>query len=154
MAKNITRRVWEIAESFLPGMGLEVYDVVFVKEGGNKVLRLYIDGADRNVNIGECEQVSMKMSEYLDGEDIIKEAYIFEVSSPGIERQLKYDRHFEKAAGQTVDVKLYKPEDGKKVLTGKLISGGEKKSVVIETDEGIIETEPEKIAEVKIHFEF
>lgn len=154
MSKKITSRVEEMITPFLTESSLRVYDVVFVKEGGSKILRLYIDKKDGYVSIGECEAVSNELSALLDKEDIIPEAYVLEVSSPGIERVLKYDRHFEEAIGQAVDVKLYSPINSKKQLTGELISGGEGKSLVLKTEEEEIEIEASKIAEVKIHFEF
>ena len=154
MAKNITARVWELAETFVDGMGLLVYDVIFVKEKGEKILRLFIDRKEGNVTIDECEEVSNKMSELLDEENFIDDKYVLEVSSPGIERQLKYDWHFERVIGSPVDVRLYEPVNGRKTLTGRLISGGEKKNIVIECDGEEIEIERQKAAEVKIHFEF
>ena len=155
MSKKITDKVWKMAEGFLPDMGLEVYDVVFVKEGNDKILRLYIDKIEEGyVAINECEEVSMKLSELLDEDDFIAEAYVLEVSSPGVERIIKYDRHFEKSKGKTVDVRLYSPIDGKKIITGTLVSGGEKENAVISADGTEMEIERQKIAEIKIHFEF
>lgn len=155
MSKKITDRVWEMAQSFLGELGLEVYDAVYVKEGNDKILRLYIDKIEEGyVGINECEEVSMRLSAMLDENDFIPEAYVLEVSSPGIERVIKYDRHFEKSRGKTVDVRLYSPIDGKKLLTGELVSGGEKENVVISADGSELEIERQKIAEIKIHFEF
>lgn len=155
MSKKITDKVWKMAEGFLPDMGLEVYDVVFVKEGNDKILRLYIDKIEEGyVAINECEEASMKLSELLDEDDFIAEAYVLEVSSPGVERIIKYDRHFEKSKGKMVDVRLYSPIDGKKIITGTLVSGGEKENAVISADGTEMEIERQKIAEIKIHFEF
>ena len=91
MSKKITDKVWKMAEGFLSDMGLEVYDVVFVKEGNDKILRLYIDKIEEGyVAINECEEASMKLSELLDEDDFIAEAFVLEVSSPGVERIIKY----------------------------------------------------------------
>ncbi len=154
MSKKITSKVEELITPFLIENSLRVYDTVFVKEGNNKVLRLYIDKKDGYVNIGECEMVSMKLSELLDADDFIPEAYVLEVSSPGIERVLKYDWHFNEALGKEVDVKLYSQVNSKKQLTGILLDGGENKNLVIEEDGEKVEIEASKVAEVKIHFEF
>ena len=154
MAVNVCGRVWELAETFVGEMGLLVYDVVLKKENGEKVLRLFVDRREGHISIDECEAVSMKMSELLDSENLLDDAYIFEVSSPGIERVLKYDWHFERVLGSMVDLKLYEAIDKKKTITGKLISGGEKKNIVIECDGRVLEIERSKIAEAKIHFEF
>lgn len=154
MSKKITSKVEELITPFLLENSLRVYDTVFLKEGNSKVLRLYIDKKDGYVNIGECEAVSMKLSELLDAEDFIPEAYILEVSSPGIERVLKYDWHFDEASGKEVDVKLYSQVNSKKQFTGTLISGGENKNLIIESEGEKIEIEASRVAEVKIHFEF
>lgn len=154
MSKKITSKVEELITPFLEEQGLRVYDTVFVKEGNGKVLRLYIDKKNGYVNIGECEAVSMKLSEFLDADDFIPDAYTLEVSSPGIERVLKYDWHFEESVGKAVDVKLYSAVNGKKHHTGILKDGGENKNLILETEEETFEIEASKIAEVKIHFEF
>ena len=154
MSKKITAKVEEMITPFLLENNLRVYDIVFVKEGNSKILRLYIDKKDGYVNIEECEKVSMKLSELLDNDDFIPEAYILEVSSPGIERIIKYDWHFNEALGKAVDVKLYSPINSKKNFTGILKDGGENKNIIIETDDGVLEIEPSKAAEVKIHFDF
>ena len=154
MSKKITSKVEEMITPFLTENGLRVYDTVFIKEGNGKVLRLYIDKKDGYVNIEECEKVSMKLSEFLDADDFIPEAYTLEVSSPGIERVLKYDWHFEESAGKQVDVKLYSAVNNKKQHTGILKEGGESKNLIIEVENEVLEIEASKIAEVKIHFEF
>ena len=154
MQKNITERVRKLAEPVADGMGLWVYDVTLEKENGEKVLRLFAERKEGNISIDECEELSNRLSDLLDEEDIIDGAYIFEVSSPGIERRLKYDKHFEAALGKEIDVKLYEAVGGKKTLTGKLISGGEKQNIVIEQNGREVEIERSKAAEVKIHFEF
>ena len=89
---------------------VEVYDVEYVKEAGEWYLRVYIDKPD-GVNINDCENVSRALSDVLDEEDYIEEAYILEVSSPGLGRQLKKDKHLEKSIGKDVVVKTYKAID-------------------------------------------
>jgi len=88
--------------------GCEVYDVEYVKEGGSWYLRAFIDKAG-GVNIVDCENVSRAFSGKLDEEDFIPDAYILEVSSPGLGRALKKDRHLEKSLGEEVEIKTYKP---------------------------------------------
>lgn len=98
---------------------VEIYDVEYVKEGSDWYLRCYIDKED-GVSIDDCEAVSRALSDELDREDFIQDAYILEVSSPGLGRQLKRDRHFEKSLMEEVIVKTYKPVDGVKEFTGIL----------------------------------
>ncbi len=98
---------------------VEIYDVEYVKEGSEWFLRAYIDKED-GVDIDDCVAVSRKLSDKLDEEDFIDEAYTLEVSSPGLGRTLKKDRHFEKSLEKEVEVKTYRPVDGQKEFSGIL----------------------------------
>ena len=97
----------------------ELVDVEYVREAGLWYLRAYID-KEGGVNIQDCEDVSRAFSDRLDEEDFIEDAYILEVSSPGLGRALKKDRHFEKSLGEKVEIRLYQPQDGKKEYEGVL----------------------------------
>ena len=101
--------------------GVSIYDVEFVKEAGEWYLRAYID-KEGGVNINECVDVSHALSDALDEDDFIEEAYTLEVSSPGLGRALKKDRHFQNSLGQDVELKLFKPRDGVKEFAGTLKS--------------------------------
>ena len=98
---------------------VEIYDVEYVKEGSDWYLRAYID-KEEGVNINDCEAVSRALSEELDKADFIEDAYILEVSSPGLGRQLKKDKHLEKSLLQEVQLKTYKPVNGQKEFEGIL----------------------------------
>lgn len=100
-------------------LGIEIYDLEFVKEGADYYLRAYIDKPD-GVNINDCEAVSRAFSDVLDEADPIEEAYILEVSSPGLGRTLKKDRHLQKSIGEEVEVKLFKPLEKRKDFAGVL----------------------------------
>lgn len=104
-----------IAERF----GVEIYDIEYLKEGSDWYLRAYIDKPE-GVNINDCENVSRALSDELDREDFIKDAYILEVSSPGLGRTLKKDKHLEKSLGEEVELKTYKPIDKQKEFSGVL----------------------------------
>ena len=112
--------------------GVEIYDVEFVKEAGEWYLRVYIDKPD-GVNILDCENVSRALSDVLDEEDYIDESYILEVSSPGLGRQLKKDKHFEKSIGEKIVLKTYKAIDKCKEFEGVLVSFDSDK-IVMEQD--------------------
>ncbi len=99
--------------------GVEIYDVEYVKEGSDWYLRAYIDKPE-GVTINDCENVSRALSDVLDAEDYIADAYILEVSSPGLGRTLKKDRHLEKSLGKEIEVKTYKPIDKQKEFSGML----------------------------------
>ncbi|MBQ4109559.1 MAG: ribosome maturation factor RimP [Clostridia bacterium] len=154
MANRITDKVSEMILPFLTENGVRIYDIEFVKEGANRVLRLYIDKKDGRVSIDDCETVSRKLSDLLDAGDFIEDAYILEVSSPGIERVLKYDFHFEEAVGEDVEIKLFKAVNGSKNLIGTLVSGSEKGDVTLSISDEELIIKRENISQVKIHFEF
>ena len=101
--------------------GVEIYDVEYVKEGSDYYLRAYIDKPE-GVNIIDCENVSRALSDALDKEDFIPDAYILEVSSPGLGRTLKKDKHLAKSIGQEVEIKLFKAVDKCKEFSGVLES--------------------------------
>lgn len=101
--------------------GVSIYDVEYVKEGNDYYLRAYIDKQD-GVNILDCENVSRALSDALDKEDFIPDAYILEVSSPGLGRTLKKDKHLQAGIGQEVEIKLFKPLDKCKEFAGVLDS--------------------------------
>lgn len=99
--------------------GVEIYDIEYVKEGSDYYLRAFIDKPE-GVSIIDCENVSRALSDELDRVDPIPDAYILEVSSPGLGRTLKKDKHLEKSMGEEVEVKLYQPVDKCKEFRGIL----------------------------------
>ena len=112
MAKQTTvQRVREIAEPVVTGFGLRLWDVCFVKEGADWFLRIFID-KDGGVDINDCEKVSRALDEPLDSADPISQAYTLEVSSPGIERRLVREEHFEQFIGADIMVRMIRPIEG------------------------------------------
>ncbi len=101
--------------------GVSIYDVEYVKEGADYYLRAYIDKLE-GVNIVDCENVSRALSDALDKEDFIPDAYILEVSSPGLGRSLKKDKHLAASIGEEVELKLFKAQDKVKEFVGVLES--------------------------------
>lgn len=99
--------------------GVEVYDVEYKKEGRDWFLRVFIY-SEKGITIEDCEAVSRRLSDELDRLDPIQTAYCLEVSSPGIERALKRERHFETAVGEEIEIKLFTPYEGKKEISGVL----------------------------------
>ena len=109
-----------LLEPILQELGFKLVDVEYVKEGADYYLRAYID-KEGGIMINDCELVSRRLEEKLDAEDFIPNAYILEVSSPGLGRQLKKEKHFLQNIGEKVDVRLYKAlPDKRKEFTGVL----------------------------------
>lgn len=111
----------ELLQPIAEANGVEIYDVEYVKEGSDYYLRAYIDKPE-GVNIIDCENVSRALSDALDQADFIPDAYILEVSSPGLGRTLKKDKHLARSIGQEVEIKLFKPVDKCKEFSGILDS--------------------------------
>lgn len=131
--------------------GVEIYDVEYLKEGSDWYLRAYIDKPE-GVNIQDCENVSRALSDKLDEVDFIDDAYILEVSSPGLGRTLKKDKHLEKSLGEEVELRLYKPRDKQKEFTG-ILKSFDADSVIIETEEEKVFARSE-IALIRLAFDF
>ena len=119
MAK-IEERVEELIKDKIENIGYILYDVEYAKEGPNYYLRIFID-SEKGIDLDDCEKVSNEINEKLDEADYIKEQYYLEVSSPGVERILRKDRHLEQNIGKQVEVKLFKKDEkGNKSYIGEL----------------------------------
>ena len=114
--------------------GFELVDVEYVKEGSNWYLRAFIDKPG-GITINELEGVSRKLSDLLDEEDFISDAYILEVSSPGLGRPLKKDRDFDRSIGEEIEVHLYRSLNGNKQYVG-LLKSYDKDTITIEDEDG------------------
>ena len=124
----------ELLVPIVKAAGVEIYDVEYVKEGSDYYLRAYIDKPE-GVNINDCEKVSRALSDALDEKDFIADAYILEVSSPGLGRTLKKDKHLAKSLGEKVELKTYKPVDNCKEVEGSLKSyDGDSVTITMEPD--------------------
>ena len=133
--KDIEKAASEIAEKIAEEAGCQLVDAEYVKEGPNKYLRLYVD-KEGGVTIDDCENISRSMEKVLDEKDFIEDAYILEVSSPGIDRPLKKKEDFEKYKGELVDVKLYKALNGRKEYQGTLEGLTDDDTVIISGEDG------------------
>lgn len=132
--------------------GVEIYDVEYVKEGKDYYLRAYIDKQE-GVNISDCENVSRALSDALDQEDFIQDAYILEVSSPGLGRALKKDRHLEKSLGAVVEIRTYKPMDNRKEFEG-ILKAYDASQITIEEEGKERVFERSSIALIKLALDF
>lgn len=121
MSGKIETFVTEKLKSLLDEEALELWDIRLSKEGKDNFLRIFIDREDGYIDTDICEKVSKYISEELDEiDDIMPNKYYLEVSSPGMDRELKTDDHLRRYLGEIVEVKLYSGIDGKKVFCGKL----------------------------------
>ncbi len=145
-------RTEKLLEPIAAANGVSVYDVEYVKEGSNYYLRAYIDKAG-GVNISDCENVSRALSDALDREDFIPDAYVLEVSSPGLGRALKKDKHLQASIGQEVEIKLFKPIEKCKEFAGVLDGFDEKEVTILEGDKKRAFNRAE-IAQIRLTLDF
>ena len=151
MAK-IEEKVEQLVKEPSEKLGYDLYDVEYVKEGTEYYLRIYID-KDSGIDLNDCEKVSDGINELLDKADYIKEQYYLEVSSPGIERKLRKDKHLEQNISKNIEIKLFKKDNnGKKEYTGKLKAFNQDE-IIIEAEEEIT-IERKNIAQIKTIYEW
>jgi ribosome maturation factor RimP len=148
----LIKKLMETVVPIVTSLNYELYHMEYVKEAGEYYLRIYID-SENGISFEDCEKVSRRISEALDENDPIEDAYYLEVSSPGIERGLYTDKHFEKHIGSEVNVKLNKLFEGKRFLKGKLIRF-DAESITVEVEAVEISIPRDTIKSVNISFEF
>ncbi len=129
---SIEQKVEALIEPKVNELGYNLYDVEFAKEGENYFLRVFID-KDGGIDINDCEKVNDGIMDLLDEADYIKEQYFLEVSSPGIERVLRKNKHLEESIGLEVEIKLFKTENNKKQIEG-ILKGFNDEEVVLLVD--------------------
>lgn len=118
--KNIAGNVWDLIEPPVEELGYRLWNVEYVREGADMYLRITID-SDNGIAIDDCEKVTRAVDPIIDEADPIDGSYYLEVSSPGVERVLTVDDHFERMAGSEVEIKLYRAMNGSKSLRGILV---------------------------------
>jgi ribosome maturation factor RimP len=147
------RKTEQLLEPILAENHFELYDVEYVKEGGNWYLRAYID-KESGITVDDCVLVSRTLSDLLDKHDFISDSYVLEVSSPGLGRQLKKDKHFERSLGEEVEVKLYKAVNKRKEFVG-LLKAYDSTTITLEfEDNTTMEIPRADIAMIRLTFDF
>ena len=145
---KITEKVWALAQLVADEMGLEIWDVEFVKEAGTQYLRVYLD-KEEGVNIIDCENFSRTLDPILDEADPIPCSYVF----AGIERELKRPSDFEKFMGAQVSVKLYQAVNGQKSYIGELAAYNNG-DITLDVKGKTVELKKSQVAQVKLHVDF
>lgn len=144
---SIEEKVENLVENKIKNIGYDLYDVEYAKEGKNYYLRIFID-SENGIDLNDCEKVNNEITDILDEANYIKEQYFLEISSPGIERILRKDKHLEKNIGSQINVKLFKKdENNKKEYQGELESFDENYLTIKEIDK--ITIERKNIAQIK-----
>ena len=134
---NIEEKVENLVKDKIEKLGYDLYDVEYAKEGPNYYLRIFIDKPD-GIDLEDCEKVNNEIMEKLDEADYIKEQYFLEVSSPGIERVLRKDKHLEQNIGTEIKIKLFKKDENEKKEYQGILKSFNENEIEIESEETII----------------
>ena len=145
--KDISVKASEICENH----GAYLYDIMFIKEGPKKVLRIFAD-KDGGIGIDLCEKISRDISAYLDEADLIDTAYSLEVSSPGAERKLRCEAHYKAVLGKKICISLYSAVDGVKSFTGVLAEYNDNQ-LTLECEKETLSFETKQIADAHLYFD-
>ncbi len=151
--QEIEAHTEELVTPILTRMGFFLYDVEYVKEGADFYLRVYIE-KEGGITVDDCEAVSREMNELLDKEDYVEGSYIFEVSSPGLGRTLKKDKHLKMSLGEEVEIKTYTPIEKQKEFAGILQSFDSEILTIAEEDGKERTFQRKDIALIRLAFHF
>ena len=142
---NIEEKVENLLKEKIENIGYDLYDVEYAKEGKNYFLRIYIDKPE-GIDLNDCEKVNDAISDLLDEANYIKDQYFLEVSSPGIERILRKDKHLEQNKGKEIAIKLFKKDEtGNKEYQG-ILKDFDDETIILEDN---IKIERKHIAQIK-----
>lgn len=150
---NIEEKIENLVKKTINDLGYELYDVLYVKEGPDKFLRIVIDN-EKGIDLNDCEKVNDAIKEMIDEKDYIKEQYFLEISSPGIERLLRKDWQLKKYIGSPIQVKQFKKDElGNKDYIG-ILKKVEDKKINIEVENKELELDRKNISQIKLYVEF
>lgn len=160
---KIEKAIKEAIEPIINGLNYKLYDVIYEKEAGENYLRIFIDN-DSTISINDCEIVNNAITDLLDEKDFIKNQYVLEVSSPGLERRIRNDEQLNSCIGEKVDAKLFKKiqyvnkniEDNTistKEVIGRLKSFDDKNVYILINDKDVVQVEKENIAKMNTVFD-
>ena len=145
---KVEEQVESLIKKNIEDLGYELYDVEYSKEGKDFYLNIYIDSS-KGIDLNDCEKVNNEINPILDSADFIKDSYFLVVSSPGVERILRKDKHLEDNIGTEVNVKLFKKDDlGKKEHKG-ILKDFDKDIIILEVEESKVELKRKNIAQIK-----
>jgi len=150
---SIEEKVENLLKPTIEKIGYELYDIEYIKEGKNYFLRIFIDKPE-GITIQDCEKVNGAINDLLDKADYIKEQYFLEVSSIGIEKILRKDKHLKRNIGKKIQIKLFqKNKDGKKEEQG-ILSDFDAEKIRIENQTNKIEVDRKNIAQIKTVYDW
>lgn len=149
---NIEKKTTDLLKNIIQDLGYELYDVEYLKEGNEYHLCIYID-KENGIDISDCEKVNDAINPVLDEADYIKNQYYLEVSSSGLEKNLRNKEHFEKQIGKKIEVKLYVKIENQKVFQG-ILKEYNKDFLILELEQNEIKINLDQVASAKTVFDW
>ena len=149
---NIEEKVEKLVKPIIENIGYELYDVLYLKEGKNYILRIVIDN-ENGISLEDCEKVNNEIDELLDTADYIKEQYFLEVSSTGVEKIIRKEKHLKENIDQYVTVNLFKPVEGSKEFIG-MLKRFDDETIYLDVNSEVIELERKNISLIKKYYDW
>lgn len=150
---KIEEKVENLVKQKIENLGYDLYDVEYIKEGPNYYLRIYIDNP-KGIDLNDCEKVNNEINDILDEADYIKDQYYLEISSPGIERILRKDKHLEQNRGKEIEIKQFKKDqNGEKSHKG-ILKDFDSETITIKEEEKEIKVERKNISQIKTVYQW
>lgn len=150
---SLEKKVKDLIEPIINKLNYDLYDVIYIKEGKDYYLKIFID-SNSGISLDDCEKVNNAITDILDEKDYIKQQYFLEISSAGLERALREDKHFKDNIGKLIEVRLYKNLiDNKKILNG-MLKDFDDESITIEVENENIKIQRKEISNIKTIYEW
>ena len=150
---NIEEKIENRISKIIENLGYELYDVQYTKEGKDYFLRIFIEKKDGEITLDDCENVNNAITDILDEDDYIKEQYFLEVSSTGVEKMIRKEKHLKDNIGEIIILKLFKPINNSKEYIG-ILKKYNNTTLTIELDDEELEIERKNISLIKKFFDW
>ena len=150
---NIEERVETLVGKSIEALGYQLYDVQYAKEGKDYFLRIFIENPKGTISLEDCEKVNNEIEELLDTADYIKEQYFLEVSSTGVEKIIRKEKHLQENVGEYITVNLFKPVSSSKEFIG-ILKKFDDETIYIEVNGEVIELERKNISLIKKYYDW
>ena len=150
---NIEERVETLVTKPIENLGYQLYDVQYAKEGKDYFLRIFIENPNGQISLEDCEKVNNEIEELLDTADYIKEQYFLEVSSTGVEKIIRKEKHLKDNIGEYITVNLFKPVNNSKEFIG-MLKKFDDETIYIDVNGEVIELERKNISLIKKYFDW
>lgn len=150
---NIEEKIENRVSGIIQDLGYNLYDVQYAKEGKDYFLRIFIEKENGEIDLNDCEKVNNAITDVLDEDDYIKEQYFLEVSSTGVEKMIRKEKHLKENIGNLITIKLFKPVDGEKEYVGKLKDFNDN-TLIIEIEDTDLELERKNISLIKKYYDW